>query len=132
MFKERRLVALTHVPKNNVYQMQMKMKFSKVAIVALLVVILYILLKGRTSNYISRGGADIGINPGKTVMDGVASIFDVKNNLKCVPGPGGDSAYYTQDLTPGGLCGDMQFVKSQQRDFTISSGIGGSLLDRLA
>jgi len=110
----------------------MKIKFSRLAIIGLLMAILYMLVKGRTSTYISRGGSDIGINPGKSVMDGMGSIFDVKNNLNCVPGPGADSAYYTQDLTPGGLCGDMNFVKNQQRDFTISSGIGGSLFDRLA
>jgi urease alpha subunit len=110
----------------------MKIKFSRIAIIALLLAILYMLVKGRTSTYISRGGADISINPGKAVAAGVASIFDIKNKLDCVPGPGADSAYYTQDLTPGGLCGDADFVKNQQRDFTISSGIGGSLLDRLA
>jgi hypothetical protein len=110
----------------------MKIKFSRLAIIGLLLAILYMLVKGRTSNYISRGGADIVSAPGKAVMAGVASIFDLKNGLDCVPGPGADAAYYTQDLTPGGLCGAGQFVRNQQRDFTISSGIGGSLLDRLA
>ena len=110
----------------------MKIKFSRLAIIGLLLAILYMLIKGRTSSYISRGGYDIDITPGKSVMDGVASIFDLKNGLNCVPGPGADAAYYTQDLTPGGLCGSDTFVKNQQRDFTISSGIGGSLLDRLA
>lgn len=102
---------------------------NRVIIVGLLVAILVMLVKGRTSRYYS-GGAPLEITPGKTVTPG--SIFDIKNNLKCVPGPGADSAYYTQDLTPGGLCGDAEFVRSQQRDFTISSGIGGSLFDRMA
>jgi hypothetical protein len=33
-------------------------------------------------------------------------------------------------MTPGGLCGDEDFVLSQMRDYSIANGIGGSLLDR--
>jgi hypothetical protein len=39
-----------------------------------------------------------------------------------------NSAYYSKDLTPGGIEGDMDFVRGQQRDYTIERGIGGSIL----
>jgi len=60
----------------------------------------------------------------------VKSIFDLKYDMTCVPGPNKESAYYTKDLTPGGICGDQQWVASQADGYTITDGIGGSLLDR--
>jgi len=33
-------------------------------------------------------------------------------------------------MTPGGWCKDMDFVRNQERDFTITGGIGGSLLSK--
>jgi len=103
--------------------------FSRVIIFALLLVVIYVLMKGRSSNYY--GGSPLDILMGPMASSGPASIFDIKNDMSCVPGPGRDSAYYTEDLTPGGLCKDQDFVRNQMRDWTITSGIGGSLLDRL-
>jgi len=57
------------------------------------------------------------------------SIFNMKESLDCVPGPGQDAAYYTQGLNPGGLCGSGQYVRDQMRDYTITGGLGGSLLE---
>lgn len=56
-----------------------------------------------------------------------SSIFDLKNDLACVPGPQDTAASYTKSLTPGGLCGDQQWV-AQQADYAIVDGIGSSLL----
>jgi hypothetical protein len=33
-------------------------------------------------------------------------------------------------LTPGGLCGGMDFVNKQQRDYAIMNGIGGPLMEK--
>lgn len=57
------------------------------------------------------------------------SIFDLKYDLSCVPGPQSTASYYTKDLTPGGICGASEWV-AQQADYKIVDGIGGSLLDR--
>jgi hypothetical protein len=56
------------------------------------------------------------------------AIFDLPNELKCVPGSNPEASYYTKDLTPGGICGAQEFVK-EQADYSIVGGIGGSLLD---
>jgi hypothetical protein len=61
---------------------------------------------------------------------GSKSIFDIKPSMRCTPGPSADADYYTSGLTPGGLCGGMDFVHSQQRDYSIMGGVGGSLLDK--
>ena len=57
------------------------------------------------------------------------SIFDLKYDLSCVPGPQSTGSYYTKDHTPGGLCGAAEWV-AQQADYKILDGIGGSLLDQ--
>jgi len=57
------------------------------------------------------------------------SIFDLPSKLECVPGPTKDASYYTKDLTPGGICGAQEFVVSQA-SYTITGGIGGSLMDQ--
>ncbi len=56
------------------------------------------------------------------------SLFDRPNKIECVPGPQADAAYYSKDLTPGGICGDQAYV-SANADYKITGGIGGSLLD---
>jgi hypothetical protein len=57
------------------------------------------------------------------------SIFDLKYDLTCVPGPQKTADYYTKDLTAGGFCGASKWV-AQQADYKILDGIGGSLLDQ--
>ena len=59
---------------------------------------------------------------------GPASIFDIQPNMACTPGPSAQADYYTRGLTPGGLCGGMNFVHAQQRDYAITDGIGGPLM----
>lgn len=61
---------------------------------------------------------------------GPQSIFDIRPNLECTPGPSENASYYTNGLTPGGLCGDTDFVRGQLRDYSIADGIGGSLLEK--
>ena len=56
-------------------------------------------------------------------------LFNLPYKLDCVPGPQGTASYYTKDLTPGGVCGAQEFVRSQAEDYKIISGIGGSLLN---
>ena len=102
---------------------------SRLVIFGLLLAVLYMLMKGRSSNYY--GGSPLDIIMGPSAKSGPSSIFDIKNDMKCVPGPSKDAAYYTQDMTPGCLCGDQTFVRDQMRDWTISGGVGGSLFDRL-
>ena len=58
------------------------------------------------------------------------SIFDLKYDLSCVPGPTKSASYYTKDLTPGGMCGAQEWVAEQASGYTITDGIGGSLMDR--
>jgi len=60
----------------------------------------------------------------------VTSIFDLKQDISCVPGPSEDAAYYTVGLNSVGVCGDQQFVADQAEGYTILDGIGGSLLDQ--
>lgn len=40
-------------------------------------------------------------------------------NLSCVPGPEPTASYYTKSLTPGGACGDMEFIASQIEGYSI-------------
>ena len=110
----------------------MAFKFGKMVvhalIIGLLLAILVLLVQGRgsTSTYepfplVTAAGPNAKADP--------ASIFNLKVGLDCVPGPSENSAYYTQGLTPGGLCNSGEYVRDQQRDYAIASGIGGSLLE---
>jgi hypothetical protein len=111
----------------------MKLKFGKVIvhalIIGLLVAILVILMNkmSKMSNY---EGAPITTVMGPSASSEAKELFDIKPSLNCTPGPSGMADYYTSGLTPGGICGGSQSVKDQLRDFTISDGIGGSLLER--
>ena len=95
-------------------------------IIALLLVILYMLVKGRSSGY---AGAPIVIAPGPNVVNDPKDLFAINPEIKCVPGPSEDADYYTVGLTPGGLCGGSKMVADQMRDYTITSGMSGSLLE---
>lgn len=56
------------------------------------------------------------------------SLVDLPYKAECVPGPTAEAAYYTKDLTPGGVCGGQALVAAQA-DYSILGGIGGSLLN---
>ena len=98
-----------------------------VAIIGLLILIL-LQVMGRG---VSPMGSVLGTTPGSGMSSGPSSIFGLKHDIKCTAsGFNPDSAYYSKSLTPGGWCKDMDFVRNQERDFTIDSGIGGSLLNK--
>lgn len=59
-----------------------------------------------------------------------SAMFDMTPSLACTPGPSAQADYYTRGLTPGGLCGGMNYVHSQQRNYSIMDGIGGPLLGK--
>jgi hypothetical protein len=93
-----------------------------IVIIGLLVIIL-LQVMGRGVS-----GFDLVTTPGKGLSSGPSSIYGLKHDVKCTAsGFNPDSAYYSKSLTPGGWCGDMDFVRNQERDFTIEN-IGGSLL----
>jgi len=113
----------------------MELKFGKMfvhaVIIGLLLAILVILVKERGAAYssayepyplVTTSGANASADP--------KSIFDLKVGLDCVAGPSENAAYYSQGLTPGGLCNSGEYVRDQQRDYAIASGIGGSLLEK--
>ena len=90
-------------------------------IYAVLVLIILVLIVKRVQK---SGYAPITI---QSQGDENSSIFDLKNDLSCVPGPQEGAAAYTKSLTPGGLCGDQKWV-AEQANYTITDGIGSSLL----
>jgi hypothetical protein len=101
--------------------------FMNLVIIALLVVILMQVMGRGVSGF----GANLTTTPGSGMSSGPSSIFGLKHDLKCTAsGFNPESAYYSKSLTPGGWCKDMEFVRNQERDFTIDSGIGGSLLNK--
>ncbi len=103
------------------------MKPTKIVIVALLLLILYQVTFGTSKSYMR----DLTTSQGAEASKGPRSIFGLKNSLECQPsGYNPDSSYYSKSLTPGGLCGDDDYVRNQQRDYTIEGGIGGSLLSK--
>ncbi len=113
-------MALTRDQKN-LLDTLITMKVSKIVVIVLLLIILYQVSFPRVSGY-----ADLAI---KTSRGEPSGLFKLKNGLKAtVSGFNPNSAYYSKDLTPGGLEGDMDFVRGQQRDYTIERGIGGSIL----
>ena len=60
--------------------------------------------------------------------DPPSHLFDLPYKLDCTPGKP-DGAYYTKDLTPGGLCGGQKFVDAAT-GYTITGGIGGPLISQ--
>ncbi len=53
-------------------------------------------------------------------------FFLNKTALQCVAGPGPEASYYSDSM--GGICGDQQYVHKMGHQYTISDGVGGSLL----
>ena len=66
--------------------------------------------------------------PTHVSVDGTHSpsgLFELSYNLDCTPGAN-NGAYYTKELTPGGLCGGQAYVE-KMANYKITDGIGGSL-----
>jgi hypothetical protein len=93
--------------------------------IALLLLILYQVTMGRGVSHM----AMLDTTQGSMAAAGPSSLFGLKNKLSCVAGGfNPNSSFYSKDLTPGGVCGDADWIRNQQRDFEIKGGIGGSLL----
>jgi hypothetical protein len=109
----------------------MAFKFGKIVtqavIIGLLVAILFMLVQGRGSTY---EAAPLETVAGPQASAAPMSLTEIPSSLECTPGPAENASYYTRGMTPGGLCGDGDMVRSQIRDFSIENGIGGSLLER--
>ena len=96
-----------------------KKQATSVVIFVALMALAYFLRKG----YNKRSPYELSPEPIKiTSKDG--DIFSLPYDIKCL-----STSYYTKDLTPGGICGDQEFVRSQAEDYKIVDGIGGSLLN---
>jgi hypothetical protein len=100
---------------------------TQAVIIGLLVAILVMLVQGRGSTY---EPAPLMTVAGAQASSAPSSLTEIPSSLECTPGPSEKAAYYTRGLTPGGLCGDGESIRSQIRDFSIEGGIGGSLLER--
>jgi len=101
------------------------MKVTKIVVIALLLLILFQVTMGRNVSRMSM----LDTAQGSMAASGPDSLFDLKHKLGCVAGGfNPNSSYYSKSLTPGGFCGDEDWVRNQQRDFEIKGGIGGSLL----
>ena len=96
-------------------------------IIGLLVAILMMMVRDQKSGYAS---APLLTVPGPSAKKQTGGLFDIKPSLDCTPGPGEKASYLTSGLTPGGLCGDQAYIHDQLRDYAISDGIGGSLLEK--
>ena len=99
-------------------------------IIGLLLAILMTLVKSQRTTSTFSNGAPLVINPGPAMAKLPASLFSMDNHIECVAGPSEKAAYYSRGLTPGGLCGDGEYVREQIRDYAIADGVGGSLLEK--
>ena len=107
------------------------MKPAKIVMNIVIIGLLLIILRQVLGRGISGYGADLTTTPGAGMSAGPSSIFGLKHDISCTAsGFNPQSAYYSKSLTPGGWCKDMDFVRNQERDYTIDSGIGGSLLSK--
>jgi hypothetical protein len=104
-----------------------KLGLKALIIAGLIIVIVILLRQGKASSFQS---APLVVQPTSEAATSAQSLFDIKPSLDCTPGPSENAAYYTSGLTPGGLCGDGEFIRGQIRDYSIADGIGGSLLEK--
>lgn len=56
-----------------------------------------------------------------------SEFFGVQQSTRCIPGPSADADYYTGESL-GGFCGGQEMVHKLGHEYSITSGIGGSLL----
>mgnify|MGYP001018971209 CR=1 FL=1 len=107
------------------------MKPAKIVMNIVIIGLLLVILRQVLGRGISGFGADLTTTPGAGMSAGPSSIFGLKHDISCTAsGFNPQSAYYSKSLTPGGWCKDMDFVRNQERDYTIDGGIGGSLLSK--
>jgi len=107
------------------------MKTAKMVMNIVIIVLLLVILRQVMGRGISGFGANLTTTPGAGMSAGPSSIFGLKHDISCTAsGFNPQSAYYSKSLTPGGWCKDMDFVRNQERDYTIEGGIGGSLLSK--
>ena len=107
------------------------MKTAKIVMNIVIIGLLLIILRQVLGRGISGFGANLTTTPGAGMSAGPSSIFGLKHDIKCTAsGFNPESAYYSKSLTPGGWCKDMDFVRNQERDYSIDGGIGGSLLSK--
>ena len=100
-------------------------KLSPFVTVAILIVVTMFMFRtfGSKSTY-RLSPSPVTINAKTT-----GSLSGLPYKLDCVPGPTKEAAYYTKDLTPGGVCGGQALVAAQS-EYNITGGIGGSLMDQ--
>ena len=99
-------------------------KPENILLVIAVVVVVFCLLRKRSTYMLSPTPVEI-----KTPEGAPSSIFDLPCKPECVPSSKPTADYYTKDLTPCGICGAQEFVRSQAEDYQIVDGIGGSLLN---
>ena len=98
----------------------MKISVKKLILYVIIALLLYVILGGRRSGYIT--GRDIMITEDPS---SAGSIFDLKCSGDCVPGEkNGD--YYTKGLSPCGMCDSQKFVKSNF-NYNITGGFGDNI-----
>jgi len=107
------------------------MKTAKIVMNIVIIVLLLVILRQVMGRGISGFGANLTTTPVAGMSAGPSSIFGLKHDISCTAsGFNPQSAYYSKSLTPGGWCKDMDFVRNQERDYSIEGGIGGSLLSK--
>jgi hypothetical protein len=107
------------------------MKTAKIVMNIVIIGLLLIILRQVLGRGISGFGANLTTTPGAGMSAGPSSIFGLKHDISCTAsGFNPNSAYYSKSLTPGGWCKDMDFVRNQERDYTIDGGIVGSQLSK--
>ena len=107
------------------------MKTAKIVMNIVIIVLLLVILRQVMGRGISGFGANLTTTPGAGMSAGPSSMFGLKHDISCTAsGFNPQSAYYSKSLTPGGWCKDMDFVRNQERDYSIDGGIGGSLLSK--
>jgi len=98
----------------------MKISVNKLILYVIIAIILYLILSGQKSGYITGRDLIIGQDPAS-----VGSIFNLECSSECVPGEkNGD--YYTKDLSPCGMCGSQKFVNSNF-NYKITGGFGDDI-----
>ena len=98
----------------------MKISVNKLILYAIIAMLLFFILGGQTSGYITGRDLMTTEDAGST-----GSIFDLACSSDCVPGEK-DGDYYTKDLSPCGMCGAQKFVNSNFK-YKITGGFGDDI-----